>query len=134
METTSAQNSLLKCYKLSDYSVEPWLTDLLKTTTNADFKEKVQQVKLIQDLVEHCKDFDGNLEGLEALCKSHLKTEKTSIVTQVLFLQSFTLRENSLGPSVYTEYVEDTRAPLVKSGELPENDLDPISYKNKKLQ
>ena len=49
-------------------------------------------------------------------------------------MQSFFLRENSLGPSVYTEYVEDTRAPLVKTGELPANDLDPISFKNVKLQ
>ena len=52
----------------------------------------------------------------------------------VLFLFSTYLRENSLGPSVYTEYVQDTLAPLVKGGPLPLNALDPISHKNKHLQ
>ena len=51
----------------------------------------------------------------------------------VLFLFSTYLRENCLGPSVYTEYVEDTLAPLVK-GYLPPYALDPISHKNKLLQ
>jgi len=48
-------------------------------------------------------------------------------------LFAFYLRENCLGPSVYTEYVEDTRAPLIK-GDLPRTDFDPISTKNKLLQ
>jgi hypothetical protein len=43
-------------------------------------------------------------------------------------------RENSIGPSVYTEYVEETRAPLVKGGPLPETPFDPISNKNEQLQ
>ena len=47
-----------------------------------------------------------------------------------LFLITFYMRENSVGPSVYTQYVEDTRAPLIKGGPLPENDLDVISNKN----
>ena len=51
-----------------------------------------------------------------------------------LFLISFYMRENCVGPSVYTQYVEDTRAPLIKSGPLPENDLDSMSNKNLKLQ
>ena len=34
---------------------------------------------------------------------------------------------------MYTEYVEDTLAPLVK-GVLPDNELDPISLKNEALQ
>lgn len=38
-----------------------------------------------------------------------------------------------IGPSVYTEYVEDTRAPLVK-GHLPETQFDQISTKNEGLQ
>jgi len=42
-------------------------------------------------------------------------------------------RENSIGPSVYTEYVEETRAPLVKGGPLPETPFDPISNKNEQL-
>ena len=42
-------------------------------------------------------------------------------------------RENMLGPSIYTEYVEETLAPLVKSN-LPSSELDDISFKNKGLQ
>ena len=45
----------------------------------------------------------------------------------------FYARENLLGPSVYTEYVEETLAPLNKGGPLPENDLDVISFKNEQL-
>ena len=31
------------------------------------------------------------------------------------------LRENVVGPSFYTQYVEETKAPIVKGGPLPEN-------------
>ena len=51
-----------------------------------------------------------------------------------LFLMTFYMRENCVGPSVYTQYVEETRAPLVKGGPLPQNDLDSMSNKNLKLQ
>ena len=52
----------------------------------------------------------------------------------IIFLMTFYGRENMLGPSVYTQYVEETLAPLVTSGPLPENNLDIISFKNEKLQ
>lgn len=42
------------------------------------------------------------------------------------------MRENCVGPSIYTEYVEDTLAPLVK-GYLPKTDFDALSTKNKTL-
>ena len=35
---------------------------------------------------------------------------------------------------MYTQYVQETLAPLDTSGPLPENLLDPISFKNKPLQ
>ena len=44
------------------------------------------------------------------------------------------MRENCVGPSVYTQYVEETRAPLIKGGPLPENELDSLSNKNLQLQ
>ena len=64
---------------------------------------------------------------------NELVTDKKSFVTLALFLMTFYMRENCVGPSVYTQYVEDTRAPLIKSGPLPENDLDSISIKNLEL-
>jgi hypothetical protein len=51
----------------------------------------------------------------------------------VLFLWSLYQRENTLGPSIFTEYVEDTRKPLVK-GYLPETPFDPLTTKNDVLQ
>ena len=76
------------------------------------------------------------LDDLEAFCRALIEehvTDQKTYVSMVLFLFSTYLRENCLGPSVYTEYVEDTLAPLVK-GHLPLNALDPISHKNKHLQ
>ena len=51
----------------------------------------------------------------------------------ILFLMTFYARENMLGPSVYTEYVEDTLAPLDRT-KLAENELDVLSFKNEELQ
>ena len=65
---------------------------------------------------------------------SELVTDTKSYVTLSLFLINFYMRENCIGPSVYTEYVEDTLAPLVKGGSLPQNDLDCFSTKNLRLQ
>ena len=61
-------------------------------------------------------------------------TDQRSYVTLSQFLMTFYMRENCVGPSVYTEYVEDTRAPLIKGGPLPLNGLDMLSNKNLKLQ
>jgi hypothetical protein len=55
-------------------------------------------------------------------------------VTTIIFLMTFYARENMVGPSVYTEYVEETLAPIVRTGALPKNDLDMLSNKNEKLQ
>jgi hypothetical protein len=76
------------------------------------------------------------LAELETFVKSTIEsslTDSKSYVTMVLFLFSTYIRENSLGPSVYTQYVQETLAPLETSGPLPENLLDPISFKNKPL-
>ena len=82
------------------------------------------------------QQIEAILTDLEEFCKSVVEehvTDEKSYVSMVLFLFSTYLRENSLGPSVYTEYVQDTLAPLVKGGPLPLNTLDPISHKNKHL-
>jgi len=34
------------------------------------------------------------------------------------------------GPSLYTQYVEETKAPLIKGGPLHDIPLDPMSNKN----
>ena len=65
---------------------------------------------------------------------SELVTDTKSYVTLSLFLINLYMRENCVGPSLYTEYVEETLAPLIKGGPLPENELDCMSNKNLKLQ
>lgn len=54
-------------------------------------------------------------------------------VNAVIGFYSIYLKENCLGPSVYTQYVEETKAPIVRTGPLPDNELDPLSYKNQEL-
>lgn len=43
------------------------------------------------------------------------------------------LKENQVGQSVYTQYVEETKAPIDQSGPLPDFEFDNISYKNEAL-
>ena len=79
----------------------------------------------------------GELSALKAFAEqivSELVTDTKSYVTLSLFLLNLYMRENCVGPSLYTEYVEETLAPLIKGGPLPENELDCISNKNLKLQ
>lgn len=44
------------------------------------------------------------------------------------------MKENQLGQSVYTEYVEETKCPIDQSGPLPDLEFDPISWKNEPFQ
>ena len=159
LSQSKSVDSLLAVYKLTDFPVDQWLTDLLQLKSNGEFKQKLSEVPIINELKQFCdktytkaksSEPDNNndssppsspkepldMNALKSLCESHLKplTNKQEVTTFIWFLMSVYLRENSLGPSVYSEYVEETRAPLVRSGKLPENELDSISYKNLPLQ
>jgi len=85
-------------------------------------------------MIEYCKNKtdDYDLIELKQICKK--ATSECDFVTCCLFLWTFYTRENCVGPSIYTEYVEETRAPLIKGGPLPVTPFDPISNKNEKLQ
>ena len=129
MVDPSPKRSLLTCYKLSDYCVDQWLADLWSCNNNAEFKTQMLNNKIIEALISYFKEIkEVSIEDLKSLC---LKvTSGVDFVSCCLFLWSVYQRENCIGPSVYTEYVEDTRAPLIKSGPLPETPFDPISNKN----
>lgn len=60
------------------------------------------------------------------------ESKKHDFVSSSLLLYTAVYREMAIGPSVYTEYVEDTRAPLVK-GHLPQTEFDCVSTKNEQL-
>lgn len=57
-----------------------------------------------------------------------------SIFLQILTLFLFFLKENQIGPSVYSMYAEEEKCPVDRYGALPEFVLDPMSNKNKTLQ
>lgn len=120
----------------------------LSCTLNADFKLSTRSHPFISMLITTLKDqyesetsLSEDQEVLETQAKEIIAKVKQAILDFVIddfeslihFLMSFYLRENSLGPSVYTEYVEETRAPLEKN-HLPVTEFDPISNKNKLLQ
>ena len=134
MVETSENRSILTCYKLSDYcSVDEWLKDLWSCSTNADFKQLLLKTPIIAGLIDYCKDAKDVIliEDLKKVCRS--LTAECDFITCCLFFWSLYIRENCIGPSIYTEYVEDTRAPLVKGGPLPVTPFDPISNKNEQL-
>lgn len=52
----------------------------------------------------------------------------------LLCLWTIFTKENKLGQSVYTQYVEETKAPIDQTGPLPDFEFDSISIKNENLQ
>lgn len=126
------KRSLLTCYKLSDYCVDQWLVDLWATNSNSEFKTRLLDNKIIAASItyfETTKDY--TIENIKELCYRVLGD--VDFVTYCLFLWSIYQRENCIGPSVYTEYVEETRAPLIKGGSLPDTPFDLLSNKNENL-
>jgi len=103
------------------------------STKNKSPTEEAQVQMMIQDEQE-IQTMLADLETFAKQVVAELVTDAKSYLTLSLFLINFYMRENSIGPSVYTEYVEDTLAPLIKGGPLPPNQLDFMSNKNLKLQ
>ena len=160
-----AKCPLLHAYKLHDYSVSEWLTEIWQSKENSQFKSLVNQVQVIQRLKSHFTSMyaeqtaieesktderpsdeafvqmllqdeekmaaqQADLNTFAKQLVAELVTDEVSYVTLALFLLTFYVRENCVGPSVYTQYVEETRMPLIKGGPLAENDLDCLSNKN----
>jgi hypothetical protein len=56
MVDQSPKRSILTCYKLSDYCVDQWLTDLWSCTSNAEFKTLLLNNKIIAGLISYCEE------------------------------------------------------------------------------
>ena len=91
---------------------------------------------LIPKLIEQYKD-TSEIEDVDEI-KTYLRTlmseDREQLYTQMLTAFTIFMKENCLGQSVYTEYVEETKCPIDQSGPLPDLEFDPISWKNKNLQ
>lgn len=71
---------------------------------------------------------------MEDSIKSLAPQSPEEYVTLVEALYDFFIRENVVGPSVYSLYVEEEKRPLIKGEPLREREIDPISTKNTHLQ
>ena len=61
-ETQSTQN-LMKSFKFSEYEVEDWLTQVLNSKSNAEFKTLIETNTFMTKIVDHFK------VGYEEECK-----------------------------------------------------------------
>jgi len=124
--------------KINDHFKEMYETHYAKYQQNDETKHEAgsRDVVATVPLLDEEEEINMILEDLETFIKQliedHAKDEK-SFMSMLLLLFSFYIRENHVGPSVYTEYIEETLEPRVK-GFLPAFTLDPISNKNKHLQ
>ena len=128
------QKSILACYKLSDYPVQDWVTQIWNSTTNKDYRDLLSTCDPIKAILTHFRNEElkeYTIEDVHTVMRS--EAAKHDFISLSLLLWTVYQRENAIGPSIFTEYVEDTRKPLVK-GYLPETDLDCLSTKNEYLQ
>lgn len=123
------KRSIFACYKMSDYTVDGWVDNVWTSVTNAEYRQRLSATPVIKSLLEFCKD-TRTITEVQDFCKT--LSEGHDFVSLILLLWSIYYRENTCGPSIFTEYVEETRAPLNKSY-LVETELDLISTKNNLL-
>ena len=96
--------------------------------------EKDNAIKEINEFIKSsAEDECKSLEEIRTFFTDELM-KKYDIEVLLYTLYAFFLKENQTGQSVYTQYVEDEKAPLDYNVPLIDFEFDPISHKNKKLQ
>ena len=63
VEETQSTQSLMKSFKFSDYEVDDWLTQILQSKSNTEFKNLIEANSFMTKVVEHFK------VGYEEECK-----------------------------------------------------------------
>ena len=53
VDKTKSSKSILTCYKLTDYSIESWLSQILECTNNNDYKNNLLKHGAIQQLLSY---------------------------------------------------------------------------------
>jgi len=114
------------------------LKAILERSTDADeYAKAVLVVDLIKQLNEKCLAMESAEELKKFVEKYFLENEikdETDIKEMVATLFAIYLRENMVGPSVYSVYVEEILAPIDDKAPKIESLLDGLSSKNVALQ
>ena len=109
-----------------------FLQRLLLTSANHDHKalllESDSMVRKMIDLANASTSY--NIDDLKKALGEMLDGNQDEVYISVLTAFTIFLKENQVGQSVYTEYVEETKCPIDQSGPLPDLEFDPISWKN----
>ena len=107
---------------------------LLLCTSNSEYKDLLINTPIILKVLQIVKDIkEYEIDRLKQELKGTIPTQTDEAFVQMLTVLCIFLKENQLGQSVYTEYVQETKCPIDKSGPLIKTDFDPISNKNEQL-
>lgn len=82
----------------------------------------------VKDLGEQDYFMNEFKNKIKELSQKYEDKELVLVILWTLFL-----KENQLGQSVYTQYVEETKCPIDQNGPLPEFEFDLVSTKNERL-
>lgn len=105
--------------------------------SNKEYKQLLLEWGLIKNLLSFlgAEASDYKLADVQAFLASQIEgLSYEQLYTLMLTVFAVFLKENQIGQSVYTQYVEETMCPIDQSGPLPDLEFDPISWKNGKLQ
>eukprot|EP00347_Sterkiella_histriomuscorum_P015302 403357539 len=116
-----------------------YLQQLLTITDNKTYVKHVLSHPFLQNLNEYLtENQESSLEQIKAKILEFSDRERNAGVKEyselIEILYSIYIREAVTGPSVYTLYVAETKAPLIKGGPLPDTEMDQLSNKNQQLQ
>ena len=110
-----------------------WLQKVLSCKSNIEYKKLLVDqeniVKALHDFIQQGDDYD--LDSIKSFILSKISDDDIELT--LISLWTIFTKENKLGQSVYTQYVEETRCPIDQTGPLPDFELDGISTQNEKL-
>ena len=102
----------VKASDLTEGTTKWWLQKVLTCKSNKEYKSLlVDQENIVKDLHDFIKqNKDYSLESIKTFILS--KIEDESIELLLLCIWTIFTKENKLGQSVYTQYVEETKCPI----------------------
>lgn len=124
--------------------LEKFVDKVFKSESNTEYKDMlINQDNILRDLhlfIEKTAPDNYAIENFkkyitdEFMPKWVAQASSSTYEMLLICCHVILLKENQVGQSVYTQYVEETKAPIDQSGPLPDFEFDNISYKNEALQ